>query len=130
MKVVCALICESGKVLVAQRPEGKTLGGKWEFPGGKINNGEHPTDALIREILEELGLEINVGDSLTPHTHYYPEFMITLIPYVCSIRGGVLRPSEHKSILWASPVELLKLDLAAADIPIAQEYLRVLPPEE
>jgi 8-oxo-dGTP diphosphatase len=124
MKVVCALICENGKVLVAQRPKGKALGEKWEFPGGKIEDGEHPANALSREIMEELGLMIAVGRPLTPHTHSYPEFTITLIPYVCSVLGGMLRPLEHKAVQWVFPHELLRLDLAAADVPIAREYLR------
>lgn len=83
--VACAIIENGGKVLCAQRSESMSLSLKWEFPGGKIALGESLEECLRRELIEEMGVTIRVGKSLPPSTHHYPNFAVTLYPFVCSI---------------------------------------------
>jgi 8-oxo-dGTP diphosphatase len=123
IEVVCALIERDGRVLVARRPLAKSQGGKWEFPGGKLHDGESPRDALVREIAEELRIEIRVGDPLPPSTHDYGKFAITLIPFRCAIESGEPHAVEHEALAWSDPAELAALDWAAADVPVVGGYL-------
>lgn len=125
LPVVCALIECDGRVLLAQRPLGKHLGGKWEFPGGKVESGESPADALVREIREELASEIRITRALPSCTHDYPNVRIELIPFVCELHADSPPPvsHEHAAIAWVQPSELLAHDLAPADIPIVEHYL-------
>jgi 8-oxo-dGTP diphosphatase len=88
---------------------------KWEFPGGKIHDGEHPDECLKRELLEELGIELVVGRPLPPITHQYTTFIVTLYPYICRIAKGELALHEHAASCWLSLQELLNLDWAEAD---------------
>jgi len=88
---------------------------KWEFPGGKINSGETPEQCLKRELMEELGIEVDVGQPL-PHTTYqYREYCVTLLPFICNITGGRLTLHEHKAFAWISPDSLHTLDWTEAD---------------
>lgn len=121
--VVCSIIERNGEFLLAQRPKGKALELKWEFPGGKVNPGESEEDALKREIKEELGIDIDVNERLTPSIHKYETFIINLIPYRCSLKNGEPVPHEHSQIVWVDPGSALVYDLAEADKPILQEYL-------
>jgi 8-oxo-dGTP diphosphatase len=124
--VVCALIERAGCVLMAQRPAHKHLGGKWEFPGGKIEPGETPEAALHRELQEELGVTIDIIRALSPHTHAYPTVTIQLIPFVVRLKGSSGEPQthEHAALRWVPGAELLSLDLPEADLPIIADYLR------
>ncbi len=86
--VACAIIELGGKVLCTQRSASMSMPLKWEFPGGKINDGESPEECLRRELIEELGVEISAGEPLPTTIHHYPTFSITLYPFVCEMRGG------------------------------------------
>lgn len=123
MQVVCAVIEHAGLVLAARRPHSKAQGGKWEFPGGKLHDGESPRDALVREIAEELRITIRVGEALTPSTHDYGTFAITLIPFRCAIESGEPHAVEHEALAWCGPDELATLDWAAADVPVVAGYI-------
>ena len=123
--VVCALIERDGQVLMAQRPAHKHLGGKWEFPGGKVEPGETPEAALHRELDEELGCQVEIVRPLTPHTHAYASVTVCLIPFVTRLlsTSGELENREHAALRWVPAAELAALDLPAADRPIIAEYL-------
>jgi len=122
--VACAIIELGGKVLCTQRNESMSLPLKWEFPGGKINDGESPEKCLKRELIEELGVEIAVGQSLTTTTHHYPSFSVTLYPFICEIISGEITPHEHSAMVWLPVEELQTLDWAEADWPVIKECQR------
>lgn len=123
--VVCAVIERDGLVLVAQRPSHKLLPLKWEFPGGKVEPGEAPAAAIIREIREELGCEIRVVRALPVFTHDYKTVVIEMIPFVCALAPGTAEPHphEHVAVTWVPPAELRGYDLAAADWPVVAALL-------
>jgi len=125
--VACAIIERDGMVLSALRSASMNLPLKWEFPGGKIEPGEGREECLRRELVEEMGVEIEVGRALTPATHHYPTFTVTLYPYVCSIASGEITLHEHSAISWLPPPRMLELDWADADIPIIVEYQNSMP---
>lgn len=125
--VVCALIINNdGLVLAARRSSSMDLPGKWEFPGGKVEPGETPQEALIREIGEELNVIVRISDALSAQVHHYKEKSIQLIPFVCSVQSGEIRLREHQSWNWFDRNELQQLDWAEADIPILKEYLPLM----
>jgi len=116
----CALIDPDGRVLVAQRPAGKTMGGLWEFPGGKMEPGERPEDTLIRELREELGIEVKEA-CLAPFSfasHSYADFHLLMPLYVCRRWEGTPEPREHSALKWLRPKELADLPMPPADIPL------------
>lgn len=119
--VTCALIERDGKLLLARRPEGKAMAGKWEFPGGKVNHEESNESCLQREIEEELGCQIMVGPALSPVIHDYRGGSIQLIPFRCSLLSGEPQALEHSEIRWLDPDHLPEMHLAEADKPIAEE---------
>lgn len=120
--LVCAvaLIDADGRVLMARRPEGKTLSGLWEFPGGKVEQGERPEEALIRELKEELG--INVEHSclapLTFASHTYPDFHLLMPLYVCRRWKGIPQALEGQELKWVRAKDLRKLPMPPADLPL------------
>ena len=116
----CALLDREGAVLLAQRPPGRPLAGLWEFPGGKVEAGEQPEEALIRELREELGLEIAKED-LTPLTfasHAYPDFHLLMPVYLCRRWRGRLTAHEGQELLWVRPDTLHLYDMPPADAPL------------
>jgi 8-oxo-dGTP diphosphatase len=121
--VVCALIERQDRLLAAKRASGQSMAGMWEFPGGKIRDGEKPEDAIVREIREELGCGIRPIRLLTAHTHDYPDLTVTLVPYLCVLIDGEPRAIEHAQLRWAAKDELLDLEWSAADVPILERYL-------
>ena len=115
-----ALIDSDGRVLLAQRPEGKSMAGLWEFPGGKVKPGETPEAALIRELTEELGIDTDVR-CLAPFTfasHAYADFHLLMPLYVCRVWQGIVRPCEGQKLLWVRPAELSNFEMPPADIPL------------
>lgn len=125
ISVTCAIIFFKNKTLVVQRSESMKLPLKWEFPGGKIENGESEADCLKREIREELHIEIELIDRLTPSKFAYPEFSIELIPYTAKHIKGEIKLTEHKQYLLLEKAQLQALDWAEADIPILENYLKL-----
>lgn len=123
--VACALIEREGLLLAAQRSAVMTLPLKWEFPGGKIEVGESPAECLHRELQEELEVTVVIDRALLPQTHYYPDFTVTLYPFVCALTTAEMVLREHEEIRWLAPGEVLELDWAAADLPVLKDYLAV-----
>lgn len=126
IKVTCALIVnEQNQVLAAQRSQLMSLPLKWEFPGGKIEPGETSEACLIREIKEELNMDIEVVNQLPENVHEYPTVTVMLIPFICKHIAGDIVLKEHNDFRWLNKNELLALDWAEADIPILKHYLSV-----
>jgi len=121
--VVAAVIRRNGRVLIARRSEGK-LSGKWEFPGGKVENGENPKAALKREIREEFGVSISIKEFLDQSLFQIEENPFRLLAYFAEMKEDEIFPTEHDRIEWVLPGELLKYDLAGPDIPIARKLIR------
>lgn len=120
--VTCVIIFHQGKVLAAQRSESMDLPGKWEFPGGKIEEGENPEDCLVREIQEELACQIKILGTLSPSEHSYsPGKLIRLIPFLAKLESFNFQLLEHKQIAWLGKEELFWVDWAEADLPIVHE---------
>lgn len=124
LHVTCAIIEREGRVLCARRSAEMSQPLKWEFPGGKINEGESPEGCLQRELLEELGLEVEVGRALPLVTHRYPDFTITLYPFLCHIGLSTeITLNEHDRVAWILPEELANIDWAEADVGVMRNYL-------
>ena len=118
--VAAALLDSDNRVLLAQRPAGKSMAGLWEFPGGKIEPGESPEAALIRELNEELGIDITAA-CLAPFTfasHAYDEFHLMMPLYICRKWHGIVTPKEGQQITWVRPNKLRDFDMPPADIPL------------
>lgn len=118
--VACALIDADGRVLITQRPEGKSMAGLWEFPGGKLEAGETPEAALIRELHEELGIVTQI-DCLAPLTfasHAYDHFHLMMPLYVCRRFQGMPRSREGQAMKWVRPHNLRDYPMPAADEPL------------
>jgi len=116
----CALLDQKSAVLIAKRPAGRPLAGLWEFPGGKVEAGEEPEDALIRELHEELGIDI-VKRDLTPLTfasHAYPGFHLLMPVYLCRRWQGSVAAHEGQELLWVKPDALHLYDMPPADEPL------------
>lgn len=121
-EVVCGVIQNAqGQFLACLRPQGKHLGGKWEFPGGKVDPGENPEDALTRELREELAISVEVGKALRPVVWSYEKRWIRLSPFFCRIISGIPQPLEHEKIIWCAPEDFSSLPWAGADQPILRE---------
>lgn len=120
--VVCGIIRdERGRLLAGLRPQGKHLGGLWELPGGKVDLDEAPEEALVRELREELGIEVEVGLALEPVTWQYKSGSIRLLSYACEIRSGELTVMSHERIEWIGLGELEAIEWAPADVPVLRQ---------
>lgn len=132
MKIVlvaaCALIDADGRVLIAERPAGKPMAGLWEFPGGKVDAGERPEDALIRELQEELGIVVNESclAPLTFASHTYTEFHLLMPLYVCRRWQGTVSPREGQKLAWVRPNRLKDYPMPPADVPLISHLTTLL----
>ena len=115
-----ALINGDGAVLLAQRPQGKSLAGLWEFPGGKIESGENPEAALCRELAEELGLDVDPKDlkPLTFASHAYPDFHLLMPLWTAQHWRGEPKSQEGQNLAWVQPQDLDRYSMPEADIPL------------
>lgn len=124
MKIVLvaavALIDPDGRILLAQRPEGKSMAGLWEFPGGKVESGESPETALIRELNEELGIDTH-SSCLAPlsfASHGYDDFHLLMPLFACRRWQGIPRPQEGQRLAWVRAGDLRSYDMPPADLPL------------
>ncbi len=115
-----ALIDVDGRVLIARRPEGKAMAGLWEFPGGKVREGEVPEQALVRELREELGIDTR-DSCLAPlafASHAYADFHLLMPLYVCRVWRGTVTPLEGQELAWVRPPRLADYPMPPADVPL------------
>ncbi len=126
--VVCGVIWnEEGLVLACRRAADRHLGGLWEFPGGKVEEGEEPRMGLARELREELGVEVEVGEGLATVEWDYGGRPIRLLPFHCRLVSGVAAALDHEEIRWCGREELRKLEWAGADLPVLAEIFGETP---
>lgn len=122
--VVCGVIRDQGgRYLACRRPQGKHLAGYWEFPGGKVNEGESMEFALVRELQEELDILVSVGKRLGEVSWNDSSTTIRLVPFLCEILSGQPQPLEHEEVRWCSSDEFGELEWAPADRPILDELI-------
>jgi 8-oxo-dGTP diphosphatase len=124
----CAMIDADGRVLLAERPEGKTMAGLWEFPGGKVEPGERPEQTLIRELNEELDVVVD-EECLAPLTfasHAYPDFHLLMPLYVCRRWEGIVRAREGQRLVWVRPNRLKDYKMPPADEPLIAHLTTLL----
>ena len=126
IEVVAAVIFGERKVLCVRRAEHSKeyMSLKWEFPGGKVEVGESRSEALVREIREELAVDILVSDFLMTVEHTYPDFHLTMHVFKCFLDQGVITLNEHIDAKWMSVEELDQLDWAAADVPVVKSLIQ------
>jgi 8-oxo-dGTP diphosphatase len=124
----CALVDPDGRVLLAQRPEGKPMAGLWEFPGGKVETGERPEETLIRELEEELGIVVKEAclAPLTFASHTYPEFHLLMPLYVCRVWDGTVTAKEGQGLAWVRPNRLREYPMPPADVPLVAHLTTLL----
>ena len=132
MKIVtvaaCALVDPDGRVLIAQRPEGKPMAGLWEFPGGKVEAGETPEQSLIRELEEELGIVVKEAclAPLTFASHSYPDFHLLMPLYICRRWEGLAIAREGQQLAWVRANKLRDYPMPPADIPLIPHLIDLL----
>ena len=116
----CALVDADGRVLIARRPPGKSMAGLWEFPGGKVEQGEVPEATVIRELSEELGIDVTAAclAPLTFASHSYDDFHLVMPLYVCRRWHGRVTPREGQELAWVRPVRLVDYPMPPADEPL------------
>ncbi|MEC3881926.1 (deoxy)nucleoside triphosphate pyrophosphohydrolase [Parapedobacter sp. 10938] len=119
--VTCAIVIRESKILICQRSSTMNLPLKWEFPGGKVEPGEDDAATVVREISEELHLDIEVVKRLGPVEHDYPTFRIRLVPFIAHVVGGELLLEEHVDAKWVAVDVLDRYDWAPADVPIVEQ---------
>jgi len=124
----CALIDVDGRVLIAQRPPGKPMAGLWEFPGGKVEAGERPEDTLVRELAEELGIEVTPPclAPLTFASHAYDDFHLLMPLFVCRRWSGLPHPREGQALEWVRPRKLREYPMPPADEPLIAHLIDLI----
>ena len=123
VKVSAGVIIDKDKVLITRRAPKENYGGGWEFPGGKIEGDETQEECLLRELKEELNIQVIVGKRCSEVTHDYGTIRINLIAYYCTITDGEISISVHDKFKWIKINDLLQYDLLPADIPIAKKVM-------
>ena len=123
-----ALIDPDGRVLITRRPEGKSMAGLWEFPGGKVEPGETPEETLIRELKEELDIDTSASclAPLTFASHGYPDFPLLMPLYVCRRWQGIVRPTEGQATKWVRARDLRNYEMPPADLPLIAPLIELL----
>lgn len=121
--VAGAIIDDEGRVLIAQRPDGKALAGRWEFPGGKIGWGEEARDGLVRELREELGVEVHDAKRLIRYSHAYPDRLVRLDLWLVTSWSGDPRGLDGQALKWVRPERLEFEDILEADQPMIDALL-------
>jgi 8-oxo-dGTP diphosphatase len=126
--VACALIDVDGRVLLAQRPQGRAMAGLWEFPGGKMEAGEKPEQTLIRELKEELGIDVKEAclAPLTFASHAYDDFHLMMPLYVCRRWEGTATALEGQQLAWVRPNKLRDYPMPPADLPLISHLQNLL----
>ena len=124
----CALVDPDGRVLLAQRPQGKPMAGLWEFPGGKVETGERPEETLIRELEEELGIVVKEAclAPLTFASHTYPDFHLLMPLYVCRRWDRTVIAKEGQGLAWVRPNRLREYPMPPADVPLVAHLTTLL----
>ncbi|NVO17138.1 MAG: 8-oxo-dGTP diphosphatase MutT [Rhodoplanes sp.] len=124
----CALIDADGRILLARRPEGRSMAGLWEFPGGKVEAGEKPEQALIRELDEELGIAVKEPclAPLTFASHTYDDFHLLMPLYVCRRWEGFVTAREGQGLAWVRPAKLRDYAMPEADVPLVAHLIGLL----
>jgi 8-oxo-dGTP diphosphatase len=124
----CALVDVDGRVLIAKRPEGKPMAGLWEFPGGKVEPDERPETALIRELHEELGIDVSEAclAPLTFASHAYEDFHLLMPLYVCRRWQGSIAAREGQKLAWVKPIRLKDYPMPPADLPLIPHLIDML----
>jgi 8-oxo-dGTP diphosphatase len=124
----CALVDADGRVLIAERPAGRTMAGLWEFPGGKVEAGERPEETLIRELKEELGIVVKEAclAPLTFASHTYPDFHLLMPLYVCRRWDGIAIAQEGQRLAWVRPNRLEEYPMPPADLPLISHLTSLL----
>lgn len=123
IKVVCGIIFKDNLVLICRRKPEKSLGGYWEFPGGKVEEAESHEDSLKRELMEELNLNVNIKRHFFDTVHHYEKITIELISFICETNDLAVESTDHDQLEWVEVSDLLNWKLAPADIPIAKELI-------
>jgi 8-oxo-dGTP diphosphatase len=124
----CALLDADGRVLLAQRPQGKSMAGLWEFPGGKVESGERPEQSLIRELHEEIGIIVK-EECLAPFafaSHDYGHFHLLMPLFVCRRWEGIVAPRENQRLAWVRPKDMSQFDMPPADVPLVAQLRDLL----
>lgn len=117
VRVTAAVMERGGRILIAKRRQGARQGGLWEFPGGKIEDGEDPRDCLARELYEEFGIAAEIGALLVSHVHHYPHLSIELLSYRVVHVAGAFELRDHDEVQWVRPQEMGAYPFAPADLP-------------
>ncbi|WP_286848860.1 MULTISPECIES: (deoxy)nucleoside triphosphate pyrophosphohydrolase [Sphingobacterium] len=125
-KVVCGIIFKDDLVLICRRKPEKSLGGYWEFPGGKVEEGESYEESLLRELIEELNLKVKIKQRFFDTVHHYDNGDIELISFICETKNIATGSTDHDQLEWVEVSDLLNWKLAPADIPIAKELIEKL----
>lgn len=123
-QVAASVVYLDGRILISRRAPGQSLAGMWEFPGGKVEQGETPQECIVRELDEELGVASVAGEILITTTYSYPGGTIELIAILVELKSTQFTLQVHDLYEWVGPYDLLSYDLAPADIPIAEEIIR------